>query len=169
MKKFMISTAIIVILLIVFLIVNDRIPVKKLYFVFPLNLYVETIYYPKDDYGYILFSKYKNISLCDTIDYIAVSKRMGSKSAMIFIDLAKQNELIFFTTSGMVYKQNSVKYKFLIYKPERTDVYDFYEKWKSQSQRKYLYIEVSEFFQSVFILNRSNRNDSCIYKLNPIN
>jgi hypothetical protein len=149
--------------------VNTVIPRKNLYYVSKLDMYIKTIYYPKDEFGYILFGKDKDLAISDTCDYIAVGKRTGGVCASILVNSDKRDELNVLLTFNSIYKKNQSHYKFVILKDNIVEDTVFYEKRHLSDpqilKRPYVNIQVNEFFESVFI---SNDKDSYLHKLEAI-
>jgi len=102
MKKLILIPLILIGLIMLTLFANSFIAREKLYYVPKIDMYLKTIYYPKDEFGYILFSKDSTLTLCNTVDYIVVSKQTGDRCAIIFTDPSKKNELHFFIRFGTI-------------------------------------------------------------------
>ena len=145
---------------------NSFIAREKLYYVPKIDMYLKTIYYPKDEFGYILFSKDSTLTLCNTVDYIVVSKQTGDRCAIIFTDPSKKNELHFFIRFGTIYKKNQVHYKLIIHKTDLKGVTEFYKNGALSTRKPYFNIEVSDLFESVSV---SNYNDKFLHELKPLN
>lgn len=150
--------------------INAFIPRKKLYYVPQMEMYIKTIYYPKDEFGYIIFGKNNNLSVSDTDDYIAVGKQTGGVCATILVNPNKKDEVNFLLTFNSIYKKNRRHYKFFMVKDSIDEDTVFYEKRHLSDplklKRPLINIQVNEFFESVFI---SNNKDSYLHKLEAIN
>jgi len=151
------------------ILVNTYIPRKKLYYVPQMDMYLKTIYYPKDEFGYIIFGNNRNISISDTVDYIAVGKQTGGVCATILVNPNKRNEVNFLLIFNSIYKKNQKHYKFHMMKDNVEEDTVFYEKRHLSDPLKlkkpFINIQVNEFFESVFI---SNNKDSYLHKLEAI-
>lgn len=149
--------------------INTFIPRKKLYYVPQMEMYIKTIYYPKDEFGYIILGKNKYISVTDSDDYVVVGKQTGGVCATILLNPNKKDEVNFLLTFNSIYKKNQRHYKFLMVKDSNDEDTVFYEKRHLSDplklKRPFINIQVNEFFESVFI---SNYNDSYLHKLDAI-
>jgi hypothetical protein len=166
MKKLILIPLIVIGLIVVILFANSFIAREKLYYVPQIGIYLKTISYPKDEFGYILFSKDSNLTLCSKVDYIAVSKQTGDRCAIIFTDPSKKNELHFFIRFGTIYKKNQVHYKLIIHNTDLKGVTEFYKNGALSTKKPYFNIEVSDLFESVSV---SNYNDKFLHELKPLN
>jgi hypothetical protein len=165
MKKLILIPLIIIGLIASIFFVNSYVAREKLYYIPQIGMYLKTICYPRDEFGYILFSKDSTLTLCSMVDYIAVSKETGDRCAIIFTDPSKKNELHFFIRFGTIYKKNQVHYKFIIHETDLKGVTEFYKKKALSTQKPYFNIEISDFFESVSV---SNYNDKFLQELKPI-